>query len=172
MLKIHVLRNDTNCFKMSICKGRHRNASFLSVPLTDAISTEKWSKGKHWHQRKYDIETQDAYNLSGAYQLVFSLGSYLQHKCSTTFSCFQLLTIYTLAFHLLHWPCTCTSKLMWGFGFPSTGKETFLCPEQPWLLFLNLWLHLEERNIKESKLIQKLCIHSAAVIIAVTRTSY
>ena len=62
----HVLRNDTNCFKMSICKGRHRNASFLSVPLIDAISTEKSSKGKHWHQRKYDIETQDAYNLSGA----------------------------------------------------------------------------------------------------------
>ena len=92
MLKIHVLRNDTNCFKI-ICKGRHRNASFLSVPLTDAISTEKRSKGKHWRQRKYDIETQEGYNLSGAYQLVFSLESYLQHKCSTTFSCFQLLTI-------------------------------------------------------------------------------
>ena len=92
MLKSHVLRNDTNCFRI-ICKGRHRNASFLSVPLTDAISTEKRSKGKHWRQRKYDIETQEGYNLSGAYQLVFSLESYLQHKCSTTFSCFQLLTI-------------------------------------------------------------------------------
>lgn len=66
------------------CQSLWLMPSLLRKGLKENIGTR---------ENNYDIETQYAYNLSGAYQLVFSLESYLQHKCSTTFSCFQLLTI-------------------------------------------------------------------------------